>query len=130
MSADGQTPPLSGLHCLIVEDEFLIAVDYERILQSAGAARIVAARNLAMAREMLADAGPFDLVVLDMNLDGESTLPIARQLIAAQTPFVFITGYSVKRALPDDLVSAVVLEKPFEERTLVATLAQIAAPRN
>ena len=126
MSVEGQSSPLSGLHCLIVEDEFLIAVDYERILQSAGATRIVAARDLASARDALANTGPFDLVVLDMNLDGESTLPLARELIATQTPFVFITGYSMKSALPDDLVAAVVLEKPFEERTLVATLARIA----
>jgi DNA-binding NtrC family response regulator len=128
MSAEEQNSPLSGLHCLIVEDEFLIAVDYERILQSAGAARVVAARDLASARDALVKAGPFDLVVLDMNLDGESTLPLARELIAAQTPFVFITGYSVKTAMPDDLVTAVVLEKPFEERTLITTLARIAKP--
>lgn len=129
MSADGQSFPLSGLHCLIVEDEFLIAVDYERILQSAGAARVAAVRDLANARDMLANAGPFDLVVLDMNLDGDSTLPLARELTAAQTPFLFITGYSVKTALPDDLGDALVLEKPFEERTLLATLARIVRPR-
>lgn len=126
MAADGQSSPLSGLHCLIVEDEFLIAVDYERILQSAGAARIVAARDLAMARDTLARSGPFDLVVLDMNLDGESTLPLARELVAAQTPFVFITGYSMRTAMPDDLRHAVVLEKPFEERALITTLTRIA----
>ncbi|MGD9769293.1 MAG: response regulator [Pseudolabrys sp.] len=129
MSADGPSSPLSGLHCLIVEDEFLIAVDYERILQSAGAARIVTAHDLAMARDMLASAGPFDLVVLDMNLDGESSLPLARELTTVQTPFVFITGYSMKSALPDDLRDAVVLEKPFEERTLIATLARMIGPR-
>ncbi len=125
MSAEEQNSPLSGLHCLIVEDEFLIAVDYERILQSAGAARVDAARDLATARDRLAHSGPFDLVVLDMNLDGESTLPLARELIVAQIPFVFITGYSVKTAMPDDLRTAVVLEKPFEERALITTLAQI-----
>ncbi|MBX3553183.1 MAG: response regulator [Pseudolabrys sp.] len=129
MSADGQSSPLSGLHCLIVEDEFLIAVDYERILQSAGAAHIVATHDLAAARGALARSGPFDLVVLDMNLDGESTLPLARELAAAQTPFVFITGYSMKSALPDDLRDTVVLEKPLEERTLVATLARMIRTR-
>ncbi|MGN6459660.1 MAG: response regulator [Pseudolabrys sp.] len=128
MSADGQTYPLSGFHCLVVEDEFLIALDYERILQTAGAARIVIAPNLAKAREMLASAGPFHLAVLDMDLDGESTLPLAQELTAAQIPFVFITGYSMKAALPDDLRAAMVLEKPLEERMLVVTLTQIVRP--
>lgn len=125
MSADGQNHPLSGLYCLVVEDEFLIALDYERILQSAGAARIVAVRNLAKAREMIARGGPFDLVVLDMDLDGESSLPLARELAAMQTPFVFITGLSMGAALSDDLSTIPVLEKPFEERTLLSTLVQI-----
>jgi DNA-binding response OmpR family regulator len=111
---------LAGLCCLVLEDESLIALDYERILRSAGADSIVSLGRLADAYALLKKRAPFDLVLLDVDLDGESSLPLARTLIADKIPVVIITGLFGKTARPSDLLTVPWLEKPFEERALVA----------
>lgn len=115
---------LAGARCLIVEDEFLIALDYERILQEAGAVLVVVAGSLARARAAVAGQSPFTLALLDMDVDGESSLPLARQLAGLGTAVVFITGLSDRTLLPDDIAGTAILEKPFLESTLLAAITR------
>jgi CheY-like chemotaxis protein len=116
--------PLAGLCCLILEDESLIALDYERILRSAGAKSVISLGRLADAYALVKNRAPFDLVFLDVDLDGESSLPLARTLIAEKIPVVIITGLFGKTARPSDLLTVPLLEKPFEERALLAASLQ------
>jgi len=119
-----ETQPLTGARCLIVDDEFLIALDYERILQAAGAARIATAGTLARARAAIAQQGPFALALLDIDVNGESSLPLARELAAAGTAVVFTTGLSSRMILPGEVAGAIVLEKPFQDSALLAAIRQ------
>src|SRR6186997_965770 len=82
---------LSGKRVLVVEDEFLIALDIQHILESANA-EVVLAYRVNQALEALRTNGPFAAALLDLKLDGETSLPIAEQLHAAGVPFVFSTG--------------------------------------
>jgi len=112
--------PFTGLRCLILEDEGLIAIDYERMLRAAGADSVVCIGRLADAYAALADSTLFDLVFLDIDLDGESGLPLARALVADRIPTVIVTGLCGETALPPDLQAIPWLEKPFEEQALLA----------
>lgn len=120
---------LAGKRCLILEDEFLIALDLERILESAGAAEVVSTSRIAQARDALAGDGKFDVALLDLKLDDESSDPIAATLKERGVPFVFITGMSSK-GKPGTEVSqkwpgVQMLEKPFEQATLLEVLSEL-----
>src|SRR5579872_120478 len=66
----------------------------------------------------------FDVAILDVNLDGQQTFPIAEALVQRGTPFVFATGYGAA-TLPAQMQGVPVLQKPFKpeelERVLRAT---------
>jgi CheY-like chemotaxis protein len=118
------TEPLAGKRCLVVDDEFLIALDIQETLEQAGAGEVVCASNVADALAAVR-AGRFDLAVLDLRLGhkGESSLPVADTLTEAGTPFVFLTGMGgggeQTRAYPE----APVVEKPYHADALMAALA-------
>jgi DNA-binding response OmpR family regulator len=129
VSDDYAACSLAGKRCLIVEDEFLIALDYERILQGAGAQRIFSANTLERAEQLLKQHGPVQIALLDINLNGVSSLPLATRLIQDDVRVIIITGLAGRSALPPGFESVPVLEKPFEEQTLLAAIAAAFARR-
>ena len=85
-------PDLSGLKALVVEDEGAVALLIEDMLRELGCEIAASAADLGKASE-LASTAPLDFALLDLNLDGQSALPVARILRARRIPFVFSTGY-------------------------------------
>ena len=117
------TKPLTGKRCLVVDDEFLIALDIQQALEQAGAAEVVCVGN---ATEALAAVkrGPFDIAVLDVRLGrtGGSSLPVAEVLAAGRTPFVFLTGLRGDSAEARAYPHAPVVEKPYDAQALLAAI--------
>jgi CheY-like chemotaxis protein len=83
---------LAGTRVLIVEDEAIIAMTAEDMLEQIGCvvAAVAATLDQAMAA---ADRGGFDIALLDINLNGVSSLPVVDRLRGQGLPFVFATGY-------------------------------------
>ncbi len=110
------------LRILIVEDEMLVAMNVEDMLLDLGhevaglAGRLEPA--LALARE-----AEIDLAMLDVNLAGEQSFPIADALIERGTPFLFATGYGLK-GIPEKYRDRPVLQKPFRAQDLAQALRQ------
>ena len=126
-SDEQSTGLLAGMKILVVEDEYFIADDVRRCLAEAGATVIGPKPNLAKATEAIA-AGGFDCVVLDLNLDGESGIPLADRLAELQIPFVIATGYD-SPAIPERLRSVERCEKPFDPPALVRILDRLNRSR-
>ncbi|MCD6074295.1 MAG: response regulator [Rhodospirillales bacterium] len=114
---------LEGFRILVVEDDFLVAEVLIDILTDAGAEVVgpfgwvdegVGAIN--------ENVGTLDCAVLDINLHGLKSYPIADALKAHNIPFVFTTGYSGE-AIPDAYRSFPRCEKPFDPDRLIAILA-------
>jgi CheY-like chemotaxis protein len=76
---------------LLVEDEAIIAMTAEDMIEELGCVLAATASNLAEA--LAAAEGAFDVALLDINLNGADSLPVATRLRAAGRPFVFTTGY-------------------------------------
>ena len=83
---------LRGLRVLLVEDDPLICLDLEASLGEFGAI-VTAASNVSKALAAL-DASAFDFAVLDFELGGETSEPIARAAQARNIPFLYLSGYS------------------------------------
>lgn len=114
---------LSGLRVLVVEDEYMVATHIEMLLEDCGCDVVGPASTVESALELV-KAGRLDGVLLDANLNGFSSAPVAAALDAEAVPFVVVTGYG-RLELPTDALSAAPrLGKPFNnaefEKTLVA----------
>jgi hypothetical protein len=59
----------------------------------------------------------FDGAILDVNLRGEAVFPVAEQLLARNTPFLFATGYD-EWVLPERFRDFPRLTKPFDKLSL------------
>ena len=118
--------PLSGRRVLIVEDEIMVAWGMQDMLTQLGCAVVGPASRVDQALGMI-EAETFDAVVLDINLNGEKSYPVADALAARSIPFVFATAYDVSR-LPIEYSGSPVLQKPFERAKLGDTLGKLLAP--
>ena len=108
---------------LVVEDEYLIRMLLEDMLADLGYDVAAAVGTIAEAREFAAH-GDFNAAILDVNLDGEESFPVAEILIKRGLPFVFVTGYG-ERSLPEPYRDRPALQKPFQGEQLKAVLAGI-----
>ena len=100
-------------HALIVEDNFIIAKEMERWLRELGFGKVSAVSRVSHALSHL-DSEKFDFCLLDVNLRGEISEPVAKKLTTLGTPFVFSSGYgSAGRELCDNF-DAPFLTKPID----------------
>jgi CheY-like chemotaxis protein len=112
---------LAGKRCLVLYDEFLIALDIQQILELAGAKHVASVASASEAIELLRREPKFDLAVLDVKLGGAEghSLDVAAMLAKAGTPFVFLTGMRVDNVHAKKFPQAPVVEKPYDALTLL-----------
>lgn len=110
-------PAKAGADILIVEDEALTALDLEMRLKTKGYSVIGPAASVAKAKVAM-KSNSLDLAILDANLDGERSYPLAEDLAAAGVPIIFYTGYEKLEDLPESLSAYSVLTKPCSDLQL------------
>lgn len=113
---------LAGTRVLIVEDEPIIAMSAEDMLDELGCVVTASVATLAEALKA-AEQGGFDLALLDINLNGVASLPVADRLREAGIPFIFATGYGPAGA-GSDHPDAPVVAKPYKTETIAAAMAK------
>jgi DNA-binding NtrC family response regulator len=126
VAADTDPPaePLQGARVLIIEDEMLIAMDFQDILARQGCEVLGPINSVARALRVLSEQRP-DAALLDLNLDGDPTTAVAEALHRCGVPFVIITGYGSSRPRVPALRDAPCLDKPVGEKALVRCLEQV-----
>ena len=67
---------------------------------------------------------PFDVAVLDANLNGVSVTPVAEALAARGVPFIFATGYGDAAPAPQGF-DAPLIKKPYDVAQIAAALAEV-----
>jgi CheY-like chemotaxis protein len=102
--------PISQKRVLVVEDEYLVAMDMSAYLEAAGAQVVGPASNVSAALEAV-EHTELDGAILDVNLRGEMAYPVADALAARGIPFVFTTGYDAN-AVPARFAGVKRCEKP------------------
>jgi two-component SAPR family response regulator len=108
---------------LIVEDDAIIALDFEDTIFGFGVKAVRTCGSVAQALKLIADRPP-DFVLLDVALVSERSFAVAEKLQAMKVPFVFITGYSRDFGLPPAFEGTPMLPKPCTTDALEAALRQ------
>ena len=113
---------LSGLRILVVEDEMLILMMIEGMLADLGCESVTSAATVDQATSLI-EGQVFDAAMLDVNLQGRNTRPVADALAARGVPFFFSTGNGGHHTM-DGYEDRPVLRKPFTDKDLITTLTK------
>ncbi|MEF0942866.1 response regulator [Rhizobium sp. BR 362] len=114
------------LRFLIVEDEALIAMLIEDILTDLGYEVAAVASRLRDACEH-ARSAEFDFAILDVNLDGKPSYPVAEILDERGVPFAFATGYGAL-GLDGKFSKIPTLAKPFVGDDVEKLISAMTSP--
>jgi CheY-like chemotaxis protein len=106
---------------LIVEDDPIIALDFEDTILGFGVKTVRIAGNVARALDLIAERMP-DFALLDVGLTREKSFAVAERLKALEIPFIFITGYGTDVRLPPAFADTPRLPKPYSTDALKAML--------
>ena len=119
---------LVGRNILVVEDEMLILLKIEDMLADLGCKSVSAASSVEQALALI-DAQAFDVAMVDVNLDGSKSYPVADALDARGVPFIFSTGYSGE-SLDEGYRDRPVLGKPYRDAELAEALTGLLRPHS
>lgn len=111
----------AALRVFIVEDESMLVMLLEDLLPTLGYAVAGSAGSVEQALADLEHA-EIDLAVVDVNLAGTPSFPVADALRERGVPFLFTTGYG-QQGLPERFADAAVLAKPFRRHDLQNALS-------
>ena len=115
---------LRGRRVLVIEDEMLVAMEFESLLQRQGCAVVGPASTVDRALALLDHDQP-DAALLDLNLNGESASAVAVALRTRGVPFVLVTGYGEAQSSEPELQGAPRVDKPVNHYALLRALAQV-----
>jgi CheY-like chemotaxis protein len=103
---------------MLLEDEYLIALDAQHNLEALGVKRVRVVNTLAGAAAV-AEIGDVDVAILDLNINGEMSFEVAEMFRKRGTPIVFASGYELRDRVDADLEGAAIhLRKPYTSQGL------------
>ncbi|MGY8682715.1 response regulator [Bradyrhizobium sp. UFLA05-153] len=121
-------PSMKECRILIIEDEYFLGDDLANALRALGAHVVGPVTELADAMSVEHDC--FDVAVVDLNLRGCSSLPVADELMRVGKPFIITTGYGAE-TIPERFQHVRRWEKPYDLEEVSADVADLCrrAPR-
>lgn len=116
---------IAGMRILVVEDEPIIAMTLEDMLLDMGCAVIGPAHHVA-AGIALARTAVIGAAILDVNIAGDRSYPIADVLTERRIPYILATGYGAEGVDPpyDRLP---ILPKPYRAHQVEAAIVAVTA---
>jgi CheY-like chemotaxis protein len=123
MNLDRSAEP-NGLRVLVVEDEYLVADDISETLQELGYQVAGPAATVSEAMTLI-EQGSIDCALLDANLDGLSSSPVAELLASLRIPYVVVTGYGNLSLATAELQNAPRVTKPYASGELASKLSEL-----
>jgi CheY-like chemotaxis protein len=121
---EGVASQLAGKRILVVEDEFMVAELLLQTLEQFGAEVVGPAPTLRQGLDFAKTENQLDCAVLDINLRGNLSYPIAEVLEERGIPFLFATGYD-SRVIPERYGHIARCEKPIPSAALVQAIRSL-----
>ncbi|BBK36862.1 response regulator [Allostella sp. ATCC 35155] len=112
MTAASETA-FGGMRVLVLEDEALVAMLLDDMLTDLGCRTVGPFSEIAEARAYMSEQpGGADAAIIDVNIAGEPSFPLATLLAEGGIPFAFSTGYDLA-GMPAEWRGHPALPKPF-----------------
>jgi CheY-like chemotaxis protein len=115
---------LTGQTVLIVETEFLIALDIQRVLEFMGAGQTVFARTTIEALDAAARWPGFGLALVEIHHERDDDLALLQGLKDAGVALVLLTADIALRRGCASFPGTPVVMKPFLEEELASAIKQ------
>lgn len=113
---------LHGKRVLVLEDNFLVAIEIADALEAANAIVVGPCSDLADAEMQVPNS---DLAVLDVDIRGRTSFALADRLMGLDVPYVFFTGYD-RTLLPERFAGIDVITKPTSPEVAVKHLEMLS----
>src|SRR5215468_2742302 len=125
MERNRNSAPLQGITVLIVEDEFLIAIEMERLLADAGAKTIHRCETVEDAL-LATEDNSFSAAILDFCIGRQTVTPVARRLASRGIPFIFHTAHAATDTIRSEWPTCQIISKPARSRDIINAIAVMA----
>ncbi len=116
---------LNGKPVLVIEEEFLIALDIQRMLEGLGAGQVICARSAREAHAMHMHWTDVQLAIVEVALDQQSALQLVRRLLDSGIAVVICSADTALRRGVPEFPALPVLIKPMAETELVAAINNV-----
>jgi CheY-like chemotaxis protein len=112
---------------LLLEDEFLVSLLYQELLEELQFDVLGPVGRVPDALKLLESEPEISVAVLDVNLAGSPSWPVALALKHRNVPVVFATGYGHMHAnMPAELREVPILPKPVDPYLFRQTIETVA----
>lgn len=116
---------LKGRTTIVVEEEFLIALDLQRMLEGLGAGQTLFARTPAEARQLISNWPDLALAVVEARMGNPATMTLIDALVAAKVPVLLTTGDLGTRQKLANRDGVTVVIKPVSEEDFAGVVARV-----
>src|SRR5438105_5884534 len=113
-----QTHALSGADVLVVEDDYLIAMQIGSVLADAGARITGPARSIEDALRLIEGQG-ISAAILDVRIGNRTIDRVARKLLARNVPLIFYTAQLKSESFHSQWPNCRTLSKPATAEAIV-----------
>lgn len=117
----------SQRNVLVVEDEFLIAMEMEDLLLEEGFGVVGPAGTVAYALDLLAHQTP-DMAVLDVNIGDKRVTPVVLRLRSLGIPFVIASASDAESLATEPIFGERRrMQNPFDRRRLLNAMHELSS---
>ncbi|MBA8878070.1 response regulator [Phyllobacterium myrsinacearum] len=117
---------LTGKRVLVLEDEFLIGMELERIANDCGAKSVHVVSTVAELLFWIDSQQPCDIAILEVQARGASSFEAARLLLQRGIPLVFATAYDQQRGGIPGFANVPVVLKPYGKSHILQAVTAAA----
>ena len=121
---------LNGRTALVVEEEFLIALDIQRMLETLGVSETLFASSAAEAEKLRAHWPEIGIAVVEIRSRDAASLQLVDQLRQASVPTVLTTSDVTVGHGPVAFPELIVLPKPIPEDAMTSAVRQALVARS
>jgi DNA-binding response OmpR family regulator len=117
---------LSGMRLLVLEDEYLIGLELERIAEECGAKSVHLVTTVNALLAWMESGGECDIAILEVQAKGTSSFEAAQMLLRRGVPIVFTTAYDHDRDGISGFPGAPVVSKPYGKSQIVQAVTALS----
>lgn len=114
---------LAGKRVLVLEDDYLIGLELERIAVECGAKSVQILATVEELTDWVQSGASGDIAIIEVQARGASSLPAASLLRARGIPIVFTTAYEPERNGIAGFEGTPLVGKPYGKTQIVQAIS-------